>query len=388
MKVALYSSPFFMDSDLPYLSAQKNNIEDLYYIIDIAPFSLKSTILNIEHQHPYPGIFNASIYKELDTFRDFINLDKLYVVNRTNQKGFALTNIILNFKLFLLLIKLKLDILQITSWFDYSKLHLYFFRKKTIVVTHDPLPHTGESILDHIYRFIALKLCRNFLLFNSNQKKEFIETYNLVSKNVFTTRFGVFNYMNCFISVNKFKISETPFILYFGRISPYKGIEFLLEAMKVVHEKHPNIKLIVAGSGKFYFDKTEFENLSYIDIQNRFIPIEELAHLINNCLFTICPYTDATQSGVISSSYGLCKTVVATNVGGLGEMIINNETGFLVEPRNIDQLSSVINLLLSHPSLRIRMEKNIESRYFKGAESWQSIADEIMSYYQMMLKKN
>jgi len=376
-----------MDSDLPYLSAQKQNIEDLFYILDLAPYSLRSTVLNIKEQYPKSGIYKASIYKELDIFSEFINLDKVFVVNRISQKGYSLSNIILNIKLFFLFIKLRIDVLQITNWFDYSRLYFYLLRKKIIIATHDPLPHTGETSLDDFYRMIALKICRNFLIFNSFQKDEFIERYKLQSKNVFVTRFGVFNYMKCFISNKKNNGYKNPYILYFGRISPYKGIEFLLEAMKEVHHKHPNVKLVVAGNGKYYFDKTEYEKLPFIVIQNRFIPIGELAQYIEGCLFTICPYTDATQSGVISTSFGLSKPVIATNVGGLSEMIDHGKTGILIEPKNTLQLTESICELLEDEAKLKMMENTIQNRYFNGGESWDSIAKEIKQFYTVMKKE-
>ena len=107
------------------------------------------------------------------------------------------------------------------------------------------------------------------------------------------------------------------YVLFFGRISPYKGVEYLFRAMERVHKVHPNVKVIVAGSGEMYFDASEYEKYEYVKIVNRFIELDELADLIRGALFTVCPYTDATQSGVVYSSFALNTPVIATNVGGL-----------------------------------------------------------------------
>lgn len=377
-----------MDSDLPYLSAQRKIIKELYYIIDLAPYSLKSTVVNIENQFNKSGIFKASIYKELDVFNEYIDLERTYVVNRTSIKGYALSNILLNLKLLFFILKLKADIFQITSWFDYSKFLLYFFRKKTSLVVHDPIPHVGETFSDNFYRYIALRLYKNMIILNSNQKDAFVHKYKLYNKNILTSKLGVFSYMNIFITQTKPDIYYEPYILFFGRITRYKGVEYLLEAMKIVHEQYPTIKLVIAGKGDIYFNKSEFEKLPFIDFQYRFIPIDELAHLIKNSLFTICPYIEATQSGVISSSFGLCKPVIASNVGGLGEMISDGDTGILVEPRDILQLSKAICVLLGNKEKLVKMEQNIESRYFHGLESWEFLASEILAFYQYIIQKN
>ena len=77
----------------------------------------------------------------------------------------------------------------------------------------------------------------------------------------------------------------------------------------------------MAGGGKFHFDVSEYEALDYIGIRNRFIPDDEMVALIKNCAFMVCPYTDATQSGVIMSAFAFNKPVIATDVGGLPEMV-------------------------------------------------------------------
>ena len=149
-------------------------------------------------------------------------------------------------------------------------------------------------------------------------------------------------------------------ILFFGRISPYKGIEYLCEAMKKVHESVPEANLTIAGGGKMYFDFSKYANLDYIKLVNRYIPTEELAHLLHSCDFTVCPYTDATQSGVIMT------------------MVDEGKTGYLIPPKDIDALANAMTTLLKDDSLLKSMSDNIHKKYQEGESSWQQIAKDYL----------
>ena len=151
--------------------------------------------------------------------------------------------------------------------------------------------------------------------------------------------------------------------------------------MKKVHEKHPECKLVIAGKGDFHFDISEYASLDYIDLRNRFIPDEEMVSLVKNALFMVCPYTDATQSGVIMSSYAFYRPVVATNVGGLPEMVIDGKYGFIVQERNVDALADAIIKLLDNRALLYTFSKNIEEDYTTGERSWRETAKKFVDEY-------
>ena len=72
--------------------------------------------------------------------------------------------------------------------------------------------------------------------------------------------------------------------------------------MELAHTKYPELTLVVAGKGKYYFDIEKYLKLPYFKIDNRFIPDGELAAMIRECEFVVVPYVDATQSGVIMSA--------------------------------------------------------------------------------------
>ena len=113
--------------------------------------------------------------------------------------------------------------------------------------------------------------------------------------------------------------------------------------------------------------------------------MEELAALLVNCSLCVCPYTDATQSGVIMTSFSLGKPVVATNVGGLSECIENKKSGILVPAKDPDALAKAIISLLNNRRLLNSMSDYILNEYNQGEKSWEKIAEKYITYYQNLL---
>ena len=168
-------------------------------------------------------------------------------------------------------------------------------------------------------------------------------------------------------------------------MSKYKGIDHLLESFLILEKSLPDIELIVAGSGKYWFDTSSYRNNPKITILNRFISNEELANLIHNSDLIVCPYTDATQSGVIMTAFALNKPVLATKVGGLEESIIAGVTGFLVPPSNITALTDKLKYIIDNQYLLKEIHKNIDNIYNNGDKSWNSISKKMVEYYSIVL---
>jgi glycosyltransferase involved in cell wall biosynthesis len=73
-----------------------------------------------------------------------------------------------------------------------------------------------------------------------------------------------------------------------------------------------------------------------------FIPTSEVKYYFSSADCVILPYRDATQSGIVQIATNFSKPVIAANVGGIGEVIENNKTGFIVEKENPEALAEAI----------------------------------------------
>ena len=85
------------------------------------------------------------------------------------------------------------------------------------------------------------------------------------------------------------------------------------------------------------------------------------------------------------TSYSLGKPVVATNVGGLPEMIEDGKTGLLVPPKDSDALAEAIVHLLKDDKTITEMSEYILNKYEKGERSWSAIADKYINFYNSII---
>jgi len=130
---------------------------------------------------------------------------------------------------------------------------------------------------------------------------------------------------------------ENRYILFFGFIREYKGLDLLLDAMTDERIKTMGVKLIVAG--EFYGDpKPYMEQLERLHLGDRvvlktdFIPDHEVNRYFCAADIVAQPYKTATQSGVTQIAFHFEKPMLVTNVGGLPEIVPDGKVGFVVEP--------------------------------------------------------
>ena len=388
MKIAYIGKIQLSDADLSYLnSAQK--LSDITYIMEVTPRFMKGPACNISKIYPHSGVFKATeAYPEFEKYSRIIDVDKFYVVN-TCGKFWQLKAFWTNFLLLLFLIRNKFDVIHLTWPANVYEFIIYMLKRKIILTVHDPFPHTGlDTHIVRLRRKVAFRCVPHFIILNKAQREKFLSFYHLPSSALIDSRLSCYTYLNM-VEQDMTTVPEQKYILFAGKISKYKGVEYLLEAMKKVHDTFPDIKLVVAGGGKYHFDISEYAALPYIDIRNRFIPDEELVALMNKTQFMVCPYTDATQSGVIMSSFTFGTPVIATRVGGLPEMLGNGKYGMLVKEKDTDALYQGICSLLSDEEQLADYRKEIAKDYTSdGYLSWKTIAEELReSYLQMASRK-
>lgn len=168
------------------------------------------------------------------------------------------------------------------------------------------------------------------------------------------------------------------YLLFFGFIRDYKGLDLLLQAMADPEIKKRKIKLLVAGEfytdSKPYFDlikKHQLEN--DVIMSNDFIPDSRVADYFNAASLVVQPYKDATQSGVTQIAYHFEKPMVTTNVGGLAEIVPDGKVGYVVQP-SVNEISEAIIRFFNEEK---EAEFLASLRGEKKKYSWQRMIDTI-----------
>ena len=148
------------------------------------------------------------------------------------------------------------------------------------------------------------------------------------------------------------------YFLYVGRLSKEKGINYLLKAMESLPR---NIELHIVGKGPMFREISDFidsNNLSNIKLLG-FVSDEVRKQEYQNCIATILPcnwFENCPATPMEGFTYG--KPAIASNIGGIPEIVEHNITGFLVEPANVEQLKEYILKYWNNPDIVIEHGKN------------------------------
>lgn len=176
-------------------------------------------------------------------------------------------------------------------------------------------------------------------------------------------------------------LPERPSLLFFGRISHYKGLDTLLEAMPRVWQRVPDASLTVAGKGPL----PEHPALrdGRVSLRHEHVPEPELRDLYRGSTCVVLPYRQASQSGVASLARQHGRPLVVSDVGGLPELV-TPETGRVVPPEDPAALAEALVEVLATPGLAESMGR----RAFEAGSStdaWSTVADRVLEAYERYL---
>src|SRR5690606_15438366 len=215
--------------------------------------------IKIDKAYSKVGIFKADIYSELAEWYEYIKGENFFVINRTSKKKLSFSNILLQKAISDFISEIAPDVIHISNFvgLDYL-LPLLRYGKKIVITVHDPLPHSGEnSYRNKFIRKLNYNIIKNFFILNQQQMPVFQKIINPYKpRNIFLSSLGVYEYLTKYrrIGIDQNERDNEFVFLFFGRISPYKGIDILLNAFTQIVQKYQEVKLIIAGSGEYWFD--------------------------------------------------------------------------------------------------------------------------------------
>ncbi len=172
------------------------------------------------------------------------------------------------------------------------------------------------------------------------------------------------------------------YILFFGFIRAYKGLDLLLKAFADKRLRKKNLKLIIAG--EFYEDDTPYRQLiklydleNEVIIHNEFIKDNEVSLYFCASDLVVQPYRSATQSGVTQVAFHYEKPMLVTDVGGLREIVADRKCGYVVLPEPEDIAEAIVDYFENN-----RIEQFTEGvRSEKEKFSWDKMTASIIEVY-------
>jgi starch synthase len=278
----------------------------------------------------------------------------------------------------------RADIFHIVASHEWNPLlaQLIGMLGKPLVFTmHDPEHHLGTSIAMRASDSTLIRKS-NAIIVLSQLGNDQLRKKGIARDRIFQIPHGVYSF---FLRWRPEQVAPEKVILFFGRIEPYKGLDLLLKAFFRVADDLPGWKLVIAGNGDLSSFRSALQH-PQIEVNNKYVPDEEVSVLMERSRMIVLPYTEATQSGVIPVAYAFARPVIATDVGSLKEMVIHGRTGLLVPPNDAEQLAQAIKTLAVDDALCSQMGRHAYEMSM-NEWSWERIAQKHLEVYSKVLWK-
>lgn len=237
-----------------------------------------------------------------------------------------------------------------------------------------------EAIEQYIHLFLGINNKVNIFISPSKFHAKKLLEYGIPKEKI--------DVLHNFCDYRKFKphYELGKYILYFGRLSPEKGINYLIDAMKLI----PKIKLKIVGQGNSKYEKKlkaqakDLTNIKFIGFKDGY----ELKEIISNSRFTVLPSVWYEVFGLsILESFASGKPIIASNIGGIPETVKDGFNGFLVKPGDFQDLAEKIKKLWNNPAMCRKLGRNARDfveNNFRSEEHY----EKLMGIYKRAINKH
>jgi len=294
------------------------------------------------------------------------------------------------------------------EYFDRTLLMLYCkLRGKKIVFTAHNVNKgkrdSEDSLLNRLTLRIQYRLVDHIFVHTEKMKSELLEDFGVQGRAVTIIPFGIYNAVpdtDLTPAEAKRRLgigSEERTILFFGRIVPYKGLEYLLTAFQQILAKQTNYRLIIAGEPMKGYEKylneikeaiNKGDNRNRIIQKFQFIPDEETELYFKAADALVLPYKGIFQSGVLFLGYTFGLPVLAADVGSFREDIVEGKTGFLFRPSDsVDLVKTIETYFRSDLYKTLDKHRQEIRNYANAGHSWDVVGGLTRNVYEKSLKK-
>ncbi len=370
-KLLYITIPSYFDLDIS-LIREVSKIIDVKVVVILTEQSKKSSAFDVSKLEDNIGIIPFRDYRGVQKYNSLVDQDKWYIANVPSNN--IRDNLHVSFKLKKFIQDYNPDYVHADTFCKTTTLVLpWIISRKRVFTLHDPIPHNKLGFRDRLVKNLTLRIYNNLIFLSPALVDPFYIQHKNIKGMRLISRLGSYDFLTSYeIGTNKYG----DYILFFGRMEKYKGIDDLIKAFRMTEAYKKGMLLILAGKGSI----SDVPNDPQIIHINRYIDNQALSTLIFHSRIVVLPYKSATQSGVLMSAFAFNKPVVATDVGDF-PYTIDDSIGTIVKHEDSFSLSRGIDRLLN--ANLFLLSENIKERYnsLNGLNSWTIIAKEFIEFY-------
>ncbi len=270
-----------------------------------------------------------------------------------DRQGYEMVNIVANY-----------DMMRFTDFLRYIK-------TKTILSLHEVWNHANPSPEPSRLLACAFRQRTPIVVYS---KKSLGDIRHIKGVEMSRVRFIPFGLFDSYGSITPVKIDNLPtkYFLFYGYILPYKGLDVLAEAVKLLGDKLHDYKIIIAGRGSDPVLDAVTNDNRYL-LLRRFISNNEMPELIGRAEAVVCPYHTMSQSGIPQTSFVFRTPVIASDLDGFKE-IVTPDNGMLFTVDNAQALADCMEKYINNKQKRVEQAENIAKFYTLHPQfSWTEI---------------
>jgi glycosyltransferase involved in cell wall biosynthesis len=261
-------------------------------------------------------------------------------------------------------------------------------RAKICLTVHNVLPHE-KRLFDRLFSRYAFRFSDRLLVHAERLRDQAVHEFRESSRKIAVIPHGICADGHVAYGKNaaraRLGIKEPYVVLFFGYVRPYKGLSDLIAAFKIVAERF-DAALVIAG--EFFSEvapyRQELQRQGVLErtyLFARYIDSGEVPIFFSAADLLVQPYIKFSgQSGVTQTAYLHALPVLATAVGGLPELVIDGQTGVIVEPKQPQALALAMEALLGDDEKRRQYGLN-GKRHLEGNLTWDRVAEKRLEVY-------
>jgi glycosyltransferase involved in cell wall biosynthesis len=237
-------------------------------------------------------------------------------------------------------------------------LQKYLAEIPTVTTVHDPAAHPGFiHRMSSLWERRSARMASRCVVLGQTFVQE-MQARGIPKDKIDVIPHAIFSFYDRFSQNAQY--SRIPHsLLFFGRITQYKGLDVLIRALEIAQVRWPDLHLQIVGEGDMRPYRSLVDRVKNVTVVNRWVDDAQVPVIFRAASAVVVPYTSASQSGVIALAANFGRPVIATRVGAIPEQIRDRETGLLVEPGSAEALASAIESLLTDDDLRQRVAERL-----------------------------